>query len=175
MLTILAWKLISFHYNQHQTEVCTKIITRVSECFSKTINYQQSFQARINLYSGGKTDVTLTFKAKNSDNFSWFAWENLQTSPWTDMSEKPKHAFKLDGFLYEKKYRAFYIRGQHDYCRDDSGWFSIGNTRCCEWEKRHGNTSFLYGKTGQVIWPKGKLFVVVIRQLHLAGHMLHRV
>ena len=107
------------------------------------------FKVRIVLYSQGKEDLVLTFNAENKNNLHWFQEANLQSSPWEDIKGTPKNSFSLIGGcnLKKTKCRDFYISRLHASCPGDRGWLAIGNMdEECDWEKRHGETSFLYSK-----------------------------
>jgi hypothetical protein len=113
------------------------------------------YKARIVLYSRGKEDVVLTFNTQNTNNMNWFAEANLQTSPWQDIHEKVKNYFSVVGYCpADRGCRDFYINHYHGGCPGDIGWLAIGNIyQDCEWERKHGVTSFLYSKkTSTVNW-----------------------
>ena len=106
------------------------------------------------LYSGGKEDLVLTFNALNKNKLDWFQEANLQSSPWEDIYGTPKNSFRLIGdcHLKKTKCRDFYISQRHAYCPGDHGWLAIGNMdEECDWEKRHGETSFLYSKNATYV------------------------
>ena len=110
------------------------------------------------LYSQSKEDLVLTFNAQNTNNTNWFAEANLQTSPWQDIYSINKNFFSLVGFCHSNRCRNFYINNKHGGCPSDTGWLCIGNLNGCDWEKKHGENSFLYSKSTATNWHTGGKF-----------------
>ena len=104
----------------------------------------------------------LTFNAQNTGNLDWFAEANLETSPWQDIHTiTDKNYFSLLGACTnpQKGCRNFYINHHHGGCEVDTGWLCIGNLKACNWEKKYGESSFLYSKTSTTTnWHAGGEF-----------------
>ena len=107
----------------------------------------------------------MTFNAQNTDNLDWFAEANLETSPWQDIHTiTDKNYFSLRGACTNPQMgcRNFYINHHHGGCEADTGWLCIGNLKGCDWEKRQGESSFLYSNNSTAVnWHNsGEFFKV---------------
>ena len=104
------------------------------------------YQARVNLYKGGKSKVELTFNAKGTDNQNWFIDSKLShSSQWYDIKTESKNYFSISGDTTKKRH--FFInRGYAGNCAGDTGWMVIAGGQC-DWERAHQNKNpILYSK-----------------------------
>ena len=104
------------------------------------------YQARVNLYIGGKSKVELKFNSKGTDNQNWFIDSKLNhSSQWYDIKTESKNYFSISGDTTKKRH--FFInRAYAGNCAGDTGWMVIAGKEC-DWERGHQHKNpILYSK-----------------------------
>ena len=87
------------------------------------------------LYEGGSSTKELMFDASGTNQFDWFSYEKLTSSPWSDLSSEPRNFFTIQGDCHADKHcRSFLISRQYAGCGSDTGWMTGTTGRWCSWE-----------------------------------------
>jgi hypothetical protein len=118
-------------------------------------------EVKVVLFNGGQEMARFVFNALESNNTSWFAEENLISSPYTDISS-PNY-FSILGDQQQRNSdnveRNFFISSSYAGCPEDYGWLVvISAADPCGWATSRGDfITILYGsRTTMTNWNAGR-------------------
>ncbi|XP_071951552.1 uncharacterized protein [Antedon mediterranea] len=117
-------------------------------------------KVRLTLYSEfNKELLSILFNGVGTTKDTWFARENVEYSPWSDLTTQSVNYFSIDG--QSSNERRFFINSYYGGCAGDIGWLIVDEgTGCIEWQGYDSSPVILYSRaTTRQNWYTGNIGV----------------